>query len=143
MASLLLGSYRFVSLTPEQVRERRELLDRRGNYVQLSALALILIVNTYQFTKRTGEKGSGWKVSNEEVSSDPARRKIVQRTTRRSRSQLNSPPVAGWSETRKQYLVILAWLLWLLILSSWHTGDGKFRISYSLRSCHSRSQKRE
>jgi hypothetical protein len=124
--------YRFLSLTPAQVQERREILDRRGNYAQLSAFAVVFMVNAYQFMKRSGRESSVSKAGNEETSSDLARKKTAQRTTRQSRSWLNSPPVAGWSETRKQYLIALAWLLWLLVLSSWKTGDGRFKISYSL-----------
>lgn len=101
--------YHFVSLSEEQKHLRRELLNLRGAYAQWSILAVIAALRLYQ----------SWALAASKGGSAPAlRRGIV--------SSWDRPLVAGWIETRRQYLVCGLWLVWLLSLSVWRSGDGMF-----------------
>lgn len=96
--------YHFVSLSEKEIQRRRDVLDLRGYYAQLSALAVIAAISLYRFYRGA-----------------PTRRAITKR------SWWDSPPFQGWTETRRQYTITLLWLLFLLGLSVWNTGDGRFR----------------
>ena len=113
----LLGSlwpYRFVTLSPKQIQDRRELLDRRGHYAQLSGLLLFIVVSLYtRFAPYIGKPNKTYN-----------NRHDTQGKMSPKPSWLDSCPRRGWGETRRQYLVALAWLGWLLGLSAWKTGDG-------------------
>ena len=93
--------YRFTSPTATEIQQRRDLLNLRGFYAQCSTIILILTVRTY----RTWSTG---------IEDDT-----------RSKSQGNQYR----KEKRKQYLFTFIWLLWLISLSVWNTGDGMY-ISY-------------
>lgn len=117
-----LWPYRFIALTPGQIQERREILDLRGYYVQLSALCLLLgagiiyrVVTPTATSTETGDK-------------QISRRRCVATPTPGSagRLWLDLPPVEGWSETRREYLIILMWLGWLVFLSVYKTGHGMY-----------------
>ena len=106
MAALL--DYRFVSLTPDQVQERRDLLSLRAQYAQLSALLVFILASVYaRYTKSNGR-----------IKSDGEKKKV--------KGWLDYPPVAGWGETRRQYLITGVWFMWMVALSMWRTGDGMF-----------------
>ena len=96
--------YHFQSLTPEQVRHRRELLDLRGFYAQCLAIILILIVRAAQTWKRRNNND--------------------QNSSTGEKSWWDFPPVAGWQETRRQYAGALVWLASLMSLAIWRTGGG-------------------
>lgn len=95
--------WRFVSLAPEELEQRRELLDHRGYYAQWSVLLVTLVVRIC----RIGALRSEHYASN------------------KPRSWWHSPPVQGWAETRRQYLISFIWLGWLLGLAAWNTGNGR------------------
>ncbi|EEH39600.2 hypothetical protein PAAG_01789 [Paracoccidioides lutzii Pb01] len=100
-----LWPYRYTSLTSQQLRERRALLSLRGNYAQLSALILLLLLSVYRLaTTKIGTIG------------------IERRSTLLS-AWLDSPFMHGATEMRRHYLVAVGWLVWLLALSAWKTGD--------------------
>ncbi|KAJ9212574.1 hypothetical protein DTO166G4_5793 [Paecilomyces variotii] len=104
--------YHFVSLSPAEVQQRRDVLTIRGHYAQYSTLAMALFISLYA---RLSKKRS--------VRPEPKKRGI---------SWWNSPPVQGWKETRKQYLLILSWLALLLTLSVWKTGNDYLHLTKSL-----------
>ncbi|KAL1971115.1 hypothetical protein VTN77DRAFT_66 [Rasamsonia byssochlamydoides] len=102
--------YHFVSLSKEEIQRRRNALDLRGYYAQLSALAVIAAISLYRLyhkghlTRRTPTKRSWWDL----------------------------PPFQGWAETRKQYSIVLLWLVFLLGLSLWNTGDDYLHLTKAL-----------
>lgn len=99
--------YRFVSLSEEETLRRRELLDLRGSYAQWSVVVVIVVLRLYQ----------SWSTA-----------RIAEHAAPKSRSSWwDRPLVAGWLETRRQYLICGLWLLWLLSLSVWSSGDGKLQ----------------
>ncbi|PYI11189.1 hypothetical protein BO78DRAFT_414278 [Aspergillus sclerotiicarbonarius CBS 121057] len=96
--------WHFVTLSDAEKQQRRELLDLRGFYAQCSVLVALVLVRVYKMT----------------LGAAPATEKPTERRSRRKnpeRSWLDSPPFAGWMETRRQYIVCLLWLGWLLGLS--------------------------
>ncbi|PCH07473.1 Hypothetical protein PENO1_011580 [Penicillium occitanis (nom. inval.)] len=101
--------YRFIfSVSDEELQRRRNTLDSRGQYAQFSALILLGAFFLYGLGRRTRfeqNKGKSW---------------------------WDTPAIRGGSETRKQYAVTLSWLLWLVSLSIWRTGDGEFLLSTRL-----------
>jgi hypothetical protein len=108
-----LWPYRFTSRAPLPFQERRQLLDLRGRYAQLSALVIFILVSVYvRYLRLQARAGKG--------KSSRANNGL------RSASWLSAPPVAGWAESRKQYLIVVMWLGWMLWLSAWKTGDGMF-----------------
>ena len=99
--------YHFLSLTREQVAERRDLLTQRGIYTQLSALVILATLGVYRQARKHAAKRE-------------------QPRPRGKRTWIDSPPVKGWSETRKQYLIAAGWVVWIVGLAFWKTGDGEF-----------------
>ncbi|WEW55315.1 hypothetical protein PRK78_000744 [Emydomyces testavorans] len=112
MGQIPLQPYRFLSLAPSQIQARRELLDLRGTIAQASGVIVLLCVGLYR--RRTVARGS----AAEEVS--------------RGKSWLDAPPVKGWRETRREYLLTLVWAVWLVGLSAWRTGDDYIHLTRSL-----------
>lgn len=112
MAHAYIWPYRFVSLTPAQIQERREVLDARGTVVQISALLLLASVTLY------------WRVGKPSSRSRATLKGGYEQGSLK-RSWWDSPPVHGWRETRRQYLLTLGWVAWLVGLSAWRTGDGR------------------
>ena len=106
--------WRFVSLSPAEVEHRREVLDLRGYYAQLSVLLAIIAIRVY----RTGARPT--------VKS--------QNTATGKRSWWDSPPFQHCTETRRQYLVSFIWLGWLLSLAAWNTGDGMWTYTLCFNS---------
>ncbi|KAK2767484.1 hypothetical protein FQN54_003641 [Arachnomyces sp. PD_36] len=103
--------YHFLTLSREQVAERRTLLTQRGIFTQVSAFIVIFSVGVYRYATRNGKSS---------------------RPTGQVKSWLDSPPRKGWSETRRQYFVCLAWLFWVLELAVWKTGDDYLHLTKSL-----------
>jgi hypothetical protein len=100
--------YRFIlTLSEEEILNRRELLDLRGSYAQWSIIAVIIVLRVYQ----------GWAQS---VSAT----EITSKQRRGPASWWDRPIAAGWLETRRQYALCGLWLLWLISLSVWKSGDG-------------------
>lgn len=95
--------YRIIlSVSDEELARRRSILDSRGQYAQISALLLLGVLFLYGVRGRHVEQ-------------------------HKRKTWWDAPAIRGGSETRKQYAVTLIWLAWLLTLSVWKTGDGKFR----------------
>ncbi|BDD59346.1 hypothetical protein MPDQ_007585 [Monascus purpureus] len=110
--------YRFLALSPAEIQHRRELLDLRGYYAQLSAIAIVLLVRVYRSCiLLPRESGNG----NSERRPFP-----------RPKSWWDMPPCQGWRETRKQYMVTLLWLGWLLGLSVWGAGYDYLHLTKAL-----------
>jgi hypothetical protein len=107
--------YRFVIPSEEEKLLRRELLDLRGSYAQWSIIAVIIVLRVYQ----------GWAKSVAE---------IYPKKRRGPTSWWDRPIVAGWLETRRQHALCGLWLLWLVSLSVWNSGDGMSLIPCSV--CH-------
>ncbi|KAL3461529.1 hypothetical protein BJX64DRAFT_158813 [Aspergillus heterothallicus] len=102
--------WHFISLSESEKQHRRELLTLRGYYAQLSILLAIVLLRAYTASPSINQPTRG----------------------RRQRSWLDSPLSAGWVETRRQYLVCLSWLSWLLFLSVWSTGDDYLHFTKAL-----------
>lgn len=97
--------YRFIfTLSEEELRRRRDALDLRGYYAQLSAIAVILIICASRLYYGA------------------FRSKLT------ARSWWDSSAFKSAAETRRQYLVALSWLGWLLSLSVWNSGDGMLKL---------------
>lgn len=99
-----LWPYQFVSLSQEEILQRRELLDLRGSIAQWSLLVATFAIKYYQ----------SWVTAS--VQDNGTRRQPV--------SWWDRPIVTGWLESRRQYALCGLWLLWLLSLSVWNSGDG-------------------
>jgi hypothetical protein len=97
--------WRFVTPSEAEKLLRRELLDLRGSYAQWSIIAMIIVLRVYQ----------SWAKSVTELYS---------KQRRGPTSWWDRPIVAGWLETRRQYALCGLWLLWLVSLSVWNSGDG-------------------
>ena len=97
--------WRFVSLSPAEVEHRREILDLRGYFAQLSVLLAIIAIRVYQINGRSTVKSQSTASVHQ-------------------RSWWDLPPFQHWGETRRQYVVSFIWLGWLLSLAAWNTGDG-------------------
>ncbi|PGH17343.1 hypothetical protein AJ79_01227 [Helicocarpus griseus UAMH5409] len=111
-----LWPYRYTSPTPDQLRERRELLTLRGQYAQLSVLVFLLMLGVYRLATRKSSSSSAAG---------------TQKRTPKS-SWLDTPLEPGAPESRRQYLVAGAWFVWLLALSVWRTGDDYLHLTKSL-----------
>lgn len=105
-----LWPYHFVSLSEDEKFHRRERLNARGVYAQSSLVIVLCAVRIYQICATVLFRANG----------APSRHGPV--------SWWDRPPVAGWLETRRQYLVCGLWLGWLLTLAVWRSGDGMFRV---------------
>ncbi|KAK2812575.1 hypothetical protein FQN50_001219 [Emmonsiellopsis sp. PD_5] len=108
-----LWPYRYTSPTPSQLQERRNLLTLRGEYAQVSALVFLLLFSAYRYATAGARRAS--------------------RSRSVKKSWLDSPlsPQQG-PETGRQYLVATAWLVWLIGLSAWRTGDDHLHLTKSL-----------
>ncbi|KAL4896647.1 hypothetical protein BDV59DRAFT_110347 [Aspergillus ambiguus] len=107
--------WHFVLLaSPAEKQQRRELLDLRGFYAQVSAVIVISLLRLYESYNRA-------VVPIEKT-----------RPRDKQKSWWNSPPVARWTETRRQYAVALIWLTWLVALSMWKTGDDYLHLTKAL-----------
>ncbi|KAJ5246150.1 hypothetical protein N7468_001133 [Penicillium chermesinum] len=95
--------YHFVSLTQEEVLQRRELLDRRGQIAQWSILMAIIGIKYLQSWTKASQAGG---------------------RQRGAASWWDHSIVTGWLESRRQYAICGLWLLWLLSLCVWNSGDG-------------------
>lgn len=112
--------YHFVTPSEQEKVRRRELLDLRGSYAQWSIVFMIVAIRAYQF----------WVQSSAQHDTE----------SKRQRAQLlwwDRPLFAGWLETRRQYALCGIWLLWLLGLAVWNSGDGTSpSIQLSLKDIH-------
>ncbi|KAL6233436.1 hypothetical protein BDW75DRAFT_215317 [Aspergillus navahoensis] len=106
--------WHFVAVSDMEKQQRRELLNLRGYYAQLSILLAIVLFRVYTALFPLGQQHS--------------------RPNRRPRqiSWLDAPLFSGWFETRRQYSVCLLWLAWLLGLSMWWTGDDYLHLTKAL-----------
>jgi hypothetical protein len=98
--------WHFTFVSPAEQQHRRELLDLRGYYAQLSVLIALAAFKCYRSS-----------FSHAEYASD---------SRRAHRSWWESAPFRGWSETPAQYVACLVWLGWLLGLSMWRSGEGMY-----------------
>lgn len=106
--------YRFILTLPDaDLERRRKILDSKGVYAQISALSFLGLLILF---RSKGGKQSQFLQSGRANS---------------AKSWWNTPVVRGGSETRKQYVVVLLWLFWLVCLSVWKTGDGEFFFTYT------------
>lgn len=128
--------YHFLSLSRAEVQQRRDVLTLRGHYAQYSALAVIVFISIYtRLSKKNSPQQRGTRstiLGKESIhDSDVRTTSGTDRsgTHRQGISWWDLPPVPGWKETRKQYLLSLSWLAWLLILSVWRTGNGRLMAS--------------
>ncbi|KAL3478719.1 hypothetical protein BJX99DRAFT_98572 [Aspergillus californicus] len=108
--------WHFIFLSETEKQQRRELLTLRGYYAQLSILLAIVLLRLYTAF----------------FPSEKARQKPTRTKGSRQKSWLDSPLFTGWFETRKQYLLCLIWLSWLLGLSMWRTGDDYLHLTKSI-----------
>ncbi|KAJ5894155.1 hypothetical protein N7495_005846 [Penicillium taxi] len=107
--------YHFVFPSEEEKVHRRELIDLRGSYAQWSVIVVIVALRAIQ----------SWNIAIAQASgtSQPHRRPI---------SWWDRPPIPGWLETRRQHLVCGLWLLWLVSLSIWNSGDDYLHLTKAL-----------
>jgi hypothetical protein len=99
-----LWPYHFISLSESDKLNRRDLLDLRGHYAQLSIVLAIIAVRVFRSLATASGKTS--------------------KSARGLPSWWDRPLVPGWIETRRQYFICGLWLLWLLSLSVWNSGEG-------------------
>ena len=123
-------AYRFVNLDAEQNLRRRQLLDRYGQFAQLSILLLPLIyqlcLGIRLLLSRTWLFKSTHPVKQHQspvVSSfnQPAR-PYSSNFLGRTRWYLDEEILAGWN-SRRVWLVAILWTMWLLVLVFKNTGD--------------------
>ncbi|PWY72407.1 rerric reductase like transmembrane component [Aspergillus heteromorphus CBS 117.55] len=111
--------WHFMTVSDAEKQQRRELLDLRGFYAQCSIVVALVLVRLYKASS----------------SAAPGTEKPAERRSKRKpveKSWLDSPPVAGWFETRRQYIICLLWLGWLLGLSVWNSGEDYLHFTKAL-----------
>lgn len=91
-----------MSVSDEELQRRREVLDLKGQYAQISALTVLGLLC---ILKLRGNNSN---------------------SKHAAKSWWDMPAKSGASETRKQYAVTLLWLAWLTGISVWNAGDGTF-----------------
>ncbi|KAL4881298.1 hypothetical protein BJY04DRAFT_189554 [Aspergillus karnatakaensis] len=106
--------WHFVAVSDAEKEHRRELLTLRGYYAQVSIVLVIVLYRIYSVF-----------VSQKQPRVKPTR-------GARQKSWLDTPIFEGWFETRRQYLICLIWLGWLLSLSIWNTGDDYLHLTKAL-----------
>lgn len=92
-----------MDVSDEELQRRREVLDLKGQYAQISALTVLGVLC---ILKLRGNKNSSSRHA--------------------AKTWWDKPAKNGASETRKQYAVTLLWLAWLTGISVWNAGDGTF-----------------
>jgi hypothetical protein len=102
--------WHFITIAGDDKIRRRELLDLRGSYAQWSVIIAMSVLRVYQ----------AWATHSAASTNGTA----PSRPRRGTVSWWDRPLVAGWIETRRQYLVSGLWLLWLTGLSVWNSGEG-------------------
>lgn len=88
-----------MDVSEEELRRRRNVLDLKGLYAQISALAVLGVLSLLKFRGKTYSKHT-------------------------VKTWWDMPARSGGSETRKQYAVTLLWLAWLTGIAVWGAGDG-------------------
>ena len=135
--------YHFVSLDDEQQARRRQLLDSYGQFAQLSILLLPLL---YQLGLgvRLLVRRLRWRSVYQPVKEhqSPVASGFEQATIggkgnlwARIRWVLDAQVAKGWG-TKKEWLAVVVWGSWLLLLVLKDTGDGESRYAV-LDSPHS------
>ena len=130
--------YRFVTLTDEEVQQRRVLLDWYANLAQVSVLIPVLAVQGYFLAEWATQKWAG--------RSDGASPRSPHLKDLRPRGWLavgelrlhwrrfawwcgDSIDVLGWHVgTRGEVLAAGGWMAWLLCLCFLQTGDGELSL---------------
>ncbi|KAJ5084590.1 hypothetical protein NUU61_009169 [Penicillium alfredii] len=107
--------YHFISLSEDEKLRRRELLDLRGFYAQWSIILAIIAIRIYRALAKAPANSS---------SASGQRCGPI--------SSWDRPLVSGWIETRRHYLVCGLWLLWLLSLSVWNSGDDYLHVTKAM-----------
>jgi hypothetical protein len=93
-----------MSVSEEELQCRREVLDLKGQYAQISALTVLGLLC---ILKLRGNNNSSSKHA--------------------AKTWWDMPAKRGAIETRKQYAVTLLWLAWLTGIAVWNAGDGTCR----------------
>ncbi|KAF7715170.1 Uncharacterized protein PECH_007485 [Penicillium ucsense] len=106
--------YQFVTPSEEEKVRRRELLDLRGSYAQYSIILMAIVLRVYQ------------------VRAHFAQGEIKDQRRRGQLTWWDRPLFAGWLETRRQYALCGLWLLWLIGLSFWNTGNDYLHLTKAL-----------
>ncbi|KAL4911240.1 hypothetical protein BDW74DRAFT_142598 [Aspergillus multicolor] len=106
--------WHFVAVSDAEKQHRRELLTLQGYYAQLSIVLAVVCFRIYIALFTPAEQ----------------RQQLNRRPW--SKPWLDAPLFNGWFETRRQYLVCLIWLTWLLSLSIWSTGDDYLHLTKAL-----------
>ncbi|CRG85785.1 Beta-1,2-xylosyltransferase 1 [Talaromyces islandicus] len=102
--------YRFImDVSEEELQRRREVLDLKGQYAQISALT---VVGLLCILKVCGNNNSSSRHT--------------------AKTWWDKPAKSGASETRKQYAVTLLWLAWLTGISVWSAGDDYIHLTKAL-----------
>lgn len=94
-----------MSVSDEELQRRREVLDLKGQYAQISALTVLGLLCILKL------RGNNLNFKNSKHA---------------AKSWWDMPAKSGASETRKQYALTLLWLTWLTGISVWNAGDGTF-----------------
>ena len=129
--------YHFVSLDDGQQVRRRQLLDSYGQFAQFSILLLPLIYQLSLGVRLLFERLQRrhvYKPVKEHQSpvASGFKQSAIDGTGNawaKLRWALDEPVAQGW-ETRKEWLAILVWGAWLLLLVLKDTGDGESGIYY-------------
>ncbi|CAI7637651.1 unnamed protein product [Penicillium manginii] len=110
--------WHFITIAGDDKIRRRELLDLRGSYAQWSVIIAMSVLRVYQ----------AWATHSAASTNGTA----PSRPRRGTVSWWDRPLVAGWIETRRQYLVSGLWLLWLTGLSVWNSGEDYLHLTKAL-----------
>ena len=118
------GPYRFVTLSPQQIEERRNILDRNGFYAYLTPIVILTVVALYQKVARPSSRSSkdGLKAS-----PPTPLRKII----RQAHWWLSTPLNPEFGAVRVHLMGIL-YATWLLFLSFRQTTDDYMHLTKRL-----------
>lgn len=128
--------YSFVSLDGDQLKRRRELLDRYGQIAQLSALApLLLVYVSFLIRSLASRYNLSFFRRSQKAHQSPRVSTFRQSTAgawkikwRRFNWALDDEVLHGWDGwgTRREWAIAGLWALWLLVLVVKDTGDGTY-----------------
>lgn len=128
--------YSFISLDDQQLKRRRELLDRYGQIAQLSALVPLLVIYISFFSRYIISKYLSRLFHTAQKAHQSPRVPTFPQSTagslkaswRRFNWALDDEVLKGWDGwgTKRQWVIAGLWALWLLLLVVSDTGNGMY-----------------
>ena len=118
--------YRFVTLSPQQIDERRSILNRHGFYAWLSPIVILISISLFQAALKF-RNAAGSTTSSKGAKAPTASELRI----RRLKWWLSSPLTPEFG-ARQVHLLGLAYAIWLLVLAAHQTSDDYMHVTKQL-----------